>query len=146
MLRIHARSLELRAAQLVDARILAGGALLRDVALPCREVIDPRLDGVFVTAELARRELRGETVVAAPLIAMRCHSRLAVTAEQDGAGDDVVTVREHVRRHAHGVAAHAFDREAAAIDLRRDVLDDDAGARHPAAFRREIQRRERRQP
>ena len=108
---IDARSLDLRAAQFVDARVLAGGALLGDVALPGRQVIDPGDDGEFVTAELAHRELR-ERSGRCPARAWR---RAAIRTRRcrrnsDRAGHEVVTVGEHVRRHAHRVAAHPLDR------------------------------------
>jgi len=41
---------------------------------------------------------------------------------------DVVSVGEDRRRHVDGLTDGPLDREAAAVDLRLDALDDDAAA------------------
>src|SRR3982751_49897 len=48
---------------------------------------------------------------------------MPVAQERD---DHIVTVREDIGTDGHGFTDRALDREAAAIDLRPDLLDDDA--------------------
>ena len=93
---------------------------------PGPEDIGPGLDCIFVVARFGRDERRGPAVVA-----MRLHGRAKPLARrcrppQQFGREHRIAVPNDVGPDAEGFAGDAFDHEAAAVDARIDVLNDDA--------------------
>src|SRR6185437_10421875 len=100
-------------------------AAAAELVAPGGEAVDPGPHRERVAAEHLDRERRGEAVVAERPHAHLAESALAVAAVAGHGGDDVVTVGEHIRGHLDAVAGHTLHGEAAAVDARAQVLDDD---------------------
>ena len=126
--RCAACSISVGAAARGDAQIVDVDAALEVVA-PRQERIDPGAHGVAASARARSttklRRASGRCRAAPSRVARHSASP---SAPQQRAGDDVVAVGEAVGLDADHVADDALDREAAAVDARRDVLDDDAHA------------------
>ena len=100
----------------------------RKLAPPRQQVIDPGIDRVTIAAEVLHREAGAETIVAERLHFERLPRLRIGVAVVNAAAYGVVTIGEQICFHHHRLPDHALDRKAAAIDLRRDVLDDHAHA------------------
>ena len=96
------------------------------IAVPRQEVIDPALDGEGVEAQRLDEELRVPAVVRQrqhpdlPRLLLRL---VAVTHHR---GDQIVAVGEDIRLRRHDVADDTLRREAAVVDRRCNVFDDDS--------------------
>ena len=113
---------EVRADLEVNGDVLAGVEPLDEVRAPGDPVVGPGRDRVLVAAHLVDDE-RGAPAV----VAERLHRDLdpwpAGRAVAERGEDDVVSIGERVGLDDDPVAGHALDREAAAVDERRDPLD-----------------------
>jgi hypothetical protein len=99
---------------------------LLQVVLPGAEAVRPGADGVNVDAGLVERDLGGPAVVVAQghrhFAVLGLFLALVVQAH----GQLIVPIGVGISANAQAIAGDALDRETAAIDLGRDVLDDDA--------------------
>ena len=127
--RAAASSHQLLAAQELERTGPAGRLALAQVAAPGLEVIDPGLDACTPSARAwSRVKLPPKRSLPSASIGALAHSRVAGAPVQHPAQHRVVAVGEHVGFDAHRLAHDALDREAPAIDLRRDRFDHGAHA------------------
>jgi hypothetical protein len=110
----------------VDGHILPGVDPLCQVPAPGFEAVDPGLDRIAMAPELVDLELRLPTVVALwlhdyfrPLLS------LFMTMQQH-TGDRVMPIGKGVGCDDDLFSDCALNGEPAAVDLRLDILDDDA--------------------
>ncbi len=101
-------------------------------AAPAVHVIDPGADGVQVAPEQLDAEARAPAVVAQEHHGQDVPLGRAFMPIQEVGGDRVMAVREHIRLDVYGFAKHPLGREAAAVDLRSHIFDDDANLAHPS--------------
>src|SRR5688500_3880649 len=93
---------------------------------PAGEWVNPRFDRVLHDARAFGREAAGEFVVRVFMQRSLAPLLLAGTAIAHHRSDGVVPIGEQVGAYRHSFAHSTFRREAAAIDLGRDCVDDDA--------------------
>ena len=113
---------EVRADLEVHRDVLARVEPLDEVRAPGDPVVGPGRDRVLVAAHLVDDE-RGAPAVVAERLHRDLDPRAAGGAMAERGEDDVVSVGERVGLDDDPVAGHALDREAAAVDERRDPLD-----------------------
>ena len=113
---------EVRADLEVDRDVLAGVESLDEVGAPGDPVVGPGGHRVLVAADRVDDE-RGAPAVVAERLHRDLDPRSAGGAVAERGEDDVVSVGERVGLDDDPVAGHALDREAAAVDERRDPLD-----------------------
>ena len=113
---------EVRADLEVDRDVLAGVEPLHEVGAPGDPVVGPGGDRVLVPADRVDDE-RATPAVVAERLHRDLDPRAARGAVAERGEDDVVSVGERVGLDDDPVAGHALDREAAAVDERRDPLD-----------------------
>ena len=124
-----------RAGFQIEVDVLAGFIFLHEAAAPGFEVIHPAGHRVQIAAELLNGEFGAEAVVAERFHGDFVPFGAAVMPIQQQRGHLVVTVGEDVSFDDDGLARRALYREPAAIDSRRDVLDDDADLGHAERLR-----------
>src|SRR5439155_11203517 len=105
---------------------LAGVDLAADLLLVGRDAVDPGLDAVEPAPGVVDDERPRPLVVAERLQGRLLPPGRARRLVPDRGPERLVAVPEDDRRHLDAVALDAFDRIAAAVDLRCDPLDLDA--------------------
>ena len=105
--------------------VLSGAELLGELRPPARKPVDPALHRVFVRADLGHREDRLPAVVAYGFHRDFAPRLVPGATVHRRRGEHIVAVAVNVGRDGHGVAGHALDRKAPAVDLGQDPLDHD---------------------
>src|SRR5262249_3961490 len=113
--------------QLARKVLLAAGDAAPELVAPRLGAVRPRFDRVLPAAELGHLERAGEAVVPERLEGSLRPAALTPPAVPDPARDSVGSVAEDRRLDLDGLADCPLDREPAAVELRRDVLDPDPG-------------------
>src|SRR5581483_10549664 len=108
---------------------LPGFDLAPQLVPPRRGAIAPRLDDVLPAAAARHLEGAGEEVVPDRLERRGLEAARARLAVEDAGAEDVVAVADHGGGDVDALADRALDRKTAAVELRPNVLDADAGCR-----------------
>ena len=113
----------------VEGEIGTGLLLQFEAVPPGGEFIGPGLDGIDIAAGSI-----GHERTAPAIVAVKGHRRAApfavvLTTPHQRGGDDVVAVAIDIRPHLDALADDTLHREAAAIDLRKDVFDMESATR-----------------
>jgi hypothetical protein len=116
---------QLPALQQLAGQLHAGLVLLAQLLGPGEERVPPGRDRVPVGGVLLERKAAAPAVVDQGLHLGLRPGLVAHFAVAQHDADHVVAVGEDVRLHLQPVAHDPLHREAAPVDLRRDLLDDD---------------------
>ena len=120
-----------------ELHLQIGWIALLQVAVPGEKVIDPRLDGEEIEAELGDRQLRAPTIVH-----QRSHSSLfpaglALMAMRHHSREDIVAIGKDVGLDRYDVAGDPLRRKTAVIHGRRHTFNDDTATAVKYDFRHE---------
>ncbi len=117
---------ELRADQEIDGHVLAGLDLFCQAMMPRFEAIDPGLQSILILADLRDFEGAAPAVIDEGLHPGSLPAGLSLFAIQKDRRDRVMAVGENIGLDDHSLAHDPFRREAPAVDLRFNALDDDS--------------------